>query len=206
MPPAITAPRPRLSTEARQAELVRTALSLAACRSPGAITTTDMASAMGLTQGAVFRHFASKEAIWLAVADWVREELLARLNEAANGEADALAALSAVFRAHVAFVVEHPGVPRMIFHELQEAGESAVKRRVRDMLQAYRVLVLGLLKQAQAAGRVAPDLDLASACALFIGAIQGLVMQSMLAGSTAHMAAQGEGLLALYLSAIGNKS
>ncbi len=206
MQPTMTAPRPRLSTEARQAELVRTALNLAACRSPGTITTADMASAMGLTQGAVFRHFATKESIWLAVADWVREELLSRLNEAANGEAEPLAALCAVFRAHVAFVVAYPGVPRMIFHELQEAGESAVKRRVQEMLQTYRALVLGLLKKAQAAGRVAPELDLASACALFIGAIQGLVMQSMLAGSTASMAAQGEGMLALYLSAIGNKS
>jgi len=190
----------RLGTEARQAETVQAVLSLAAQRSPGAITTAEVAAAMGLSQGAVFRHFATKEAIWLAVADWIQEELLGRLNEAARAEP--LSALSAVFRAHVAFVVANPGVPRLIFHELQEAGDTAVKRKVSGMLQAYRALLVGLLKQAQAAGSVAPDLDLTSACALFIGAIQGLVMQSMLAGSTAQMASQGEGMLALYLSGI----
>lgn len=195
-------PKTRLGTDARQAETVQTVLTLAARRSPGAITTAEMAAAMGLTQGAVFRHFATKEAIWLAVADWIQEELLGRLNEAAQAEVEPLSALSAVFRAHVAFVVAHPGVPRLIFHELQEVADTAVKRKVSSLLQAYRALLVGLLKQAQAAGRVAPDLDLASACALFIGAIQGLVMQSMLTGSTAQMAAQGEGMLALYLSGI----
>jgi AcrR family transcriptional regulator len=195
-------PKTRLGTEARQAETVKTVLALAAQRSPGTITTAEMASSMGLTQGAVFRHFATKEAIWLAVADWIEEELMGRLNEAAQAEVEPLAALSAVFRTHVAFVVDYPGVPRLIFHELQEAGDTAVKCKVSNMLQAYHALLVGLLKQAQVAGRVAPDLDLASACALFIGAIQGLVMQSMLAGSTAQMASQGEGMLALYLSGI----
>ncbi|MDD5296811.1 MAG: TetR family transcriptional regulator [Rhodocyclaceae bacterium] len=195
-------PRTRLATEDRQAETVKAVLALAARRSPGSITTAEMASAMGLTQGAVFRHFATKEAIWLAVADWIREELLGRLNEAARSQAEPLAALAAVFRAHVAFVLANPGAPRLIFHELQEAHESAVKRRVAQLLQAYRALLVSLLRQAQAAGHVAADLDLASACAMFIGAIQGLVMQSMLSGSAEQMVPQGEGMLTLYFSAI----
>ena len=196
----------RLGTEARQAEIVRAVLGLAAQGSPGAITTADMANALGLTQGAVFRHFASKDAIWQAVAEWVREALLARLNEAAESQPEPLSALSAVFHAHLAFVIANPGVPRMIFHELQEAGESGAKSRVRELLQSYRVLLMGLLRQAQASHQVPPDLDLAGACALFIGAIQGLVMQSMLAGSTAQMLPQGKAMLALYLSAIRIKS
>jgi AcrR family transcriptional regulator len=195
-------PKTRLDTEARQAETVKAVLALAAQRSPGTITTAEMGAAMGLTQGAVFRHFANKEAIWLAVADWMEEELLGRLKAVAHAESEPLAALSAVFRAHVAFVVDYPGVPRLIFHELQEAADTALKQKVSGMLQNYRVLLVDLLRQAQAAGSVAPGLDLSSACALFIGAIQGLVMQSMLAGSTALMASQGEGMLALYLSGI----
>src|SRR5665811_1341978 len=109
-------------TEVRQASLIEAALRLAAQRSPSSITTGDLAHAVGITQGAVFRHFASKEAIWLAVMEWTTGTLMTRL-DAAAAEAELagpspLAALQAVYKAHVDFVVAYPGVPRVIFQEL----------------------------------------------------------------------------------------
>ena len=46
----------RLSTEERQTEIVAAALQLARDTSPAQITTTDIALAIGVTQGAVFKH------------------------------------------------------------------------------------------------------------------------------------------------------
>ena len=62
--------RPKLKTEDRQAELVAAALLLAATKSPSEITTGDLANVIGITQGGVFKHFDSKEAIWLAAVEW----------------------------------------------------------------------------------------------------------------------------------------
>lgn len=202
MEPAVVVPRIRLATEARQAVIVQTVLQLAAGRSPGDITTADIAAAMGLTQGAVFRHFPNKEAIWLAVAGWLAETLLAAIETAAAADAEPLAGLQEIFRAHVRFVMAHPGVPRFIFHELQQPGESPVKARIQAMLQAYRGLVVRLLKAAKRARRIPSGLDEAAATALFIGAIQGLVMQSMLAGNVKEISRLAEGVLAVYLSAL----
>ncbi len=70
-----SAPRQRLSTDERQREIVATVLALARERGPEAITTQAIADRMGVTQGALFRHFPDKEAIWLAVFAWVRESL-----------------------------------------------------------------------------------------------------------------------------------
>jgi TetR/AcrR family transcriptional regulator len=50
-----------------------------------------------------------------------------------------------MFRAHVEFVIAHPGVPRFIFHELQQPADSAAKLEVRGVLQGYRKLLLGRL-------------------------------------------------------------
>ena len=87
---------------------------------------TKAAQELSLTQGAVFKHFPTKDAIWLAAMQWVRERMLLKLHEAARAEATALEGLEAVFRAHVAFVIAHPGVPRVIFHELQQPTDVAV--------------------------------------------------------------------------------
>lgn len=190
-------------TEIRQTSLIEAALQLAAQRTPADITTTDLAHTIGITQGAVFRHFANKEAIWLAVLDWVTITLMARLDAAAKDvqtgtTPPAFTALRNVFLAHVNFVIEQPGVPRVIFQELQRHQETALKARVRTLLQRYRELLLNLLQQAHTQKALRPDIDLQAAALLFIGSIQGLVMQALFSGNVSGMAEQAPGVFAIY--------
>jgi AcrR family transcriptional regulator len=189
-------------TQTRQASLVAAALALAAERSPAEVTTAALAQAVGLTQGAVFRHFENKEAIWLAVIDFAHQDLLARLRAAADAQPEPLAALRGVFMAHVDFVVEQPGVPRVIFQELQHPEDTPLKARVRTLMQAYRALLAGLLERAQAAGRLAPGTDLQAAAVLFIGSVQGLVMQSLLSGQVGAMRQLAPDVFSLFQQAI----
>ncbi|TRZ90159.1 MAG: TetR/AcrR family transcriptional regulator [Rhodocyclaceae bacterium] len=193
----------RCSSEARQAEIVDAVLTLAAQRSPLLITTADIAKVMGLTQGAVFKHFPTKDAISLAVMAWVDTNLNAALEIAAQQAPDALAGLRAVFAAHVRFVVQHPGVPRLIFSELQQPNDTPVKVQVRNLLTRYRKLLMSLLTAADRAGQLGNSVSKPAAASLFIGTVQGLVMQAMVAGSCERMESEGEQALALYLRAIG---
>jgi len=190
------------ATEARQAALVAAALALAAKRSPAEVTTAALAQAVGITQGAVFRHFESRQAIWLAVIEFVHQELLARLHAAAGAQKEPMAALRAVFMAHVDFVVQQPGVPRVIFQELQHPEDTPMKARVRTLMQAYRTLVTGLLQQALAARQLAPGTDLQAAAVLFIGSVQGLVMQSLISGQVGAMRTMAPPVFDLFQQAL----
>ena len=192
----------RLPTEERQAEIVAAALNLARDISPVSITTGDIATAVGVSQGAVFKHFPTKEAIWVASMQWVRERLLAKLEEAARESTSGVLALEAVFRAHVAFVIAHPGAPRIIFHELQQPTDSPVKQEVRALLQAYRQLLLSQFKAGMNSGELPTGLDPEAAATLFVGIVQGLVMQSMLTGKPAAMKTQADAVFAIYLRGI----
>ncbi len=193
------------ATEFRQAALIDAVLRLAAKRNPSGITTGDLAQAVGITQAAVFRHFDSKEAIWLATMAWINRTLMTQLHSAAGlagnstaAPADAMAALQAVFMSHVDFVTEHPGVPRIIFQELQQPQDTAVKASVRQLMQQYRTLVMQLLNLAKEANLIAANTDLKSASVLFLGSIQGLVMQSLTSGDVASMRLQAPGVFALF--------
>lgn len=196
----------RLPTEARQAEIVAAALRLARDASPSLITTHDIALAVGVTQGALFKHFASKDAIWLAAMRWVHQSLLQALQAAADKAASPLQALAAVFRAHVDFVTAYPGVPRLIFHELQQPADSPAKQQVRAVLHDYRTLLLGLLGQAVSQRQVAADLDQQAAATAFVGLLQGLVMQAMLTTRPSVARAQADRVLALYLRGLERAS
>lgn len=195
----VTNTRIRLKTEDRREELVHAALELAARRSPAEITTGDLALAIGITQGGVFKHFDSKEAIWLAVIDWAHQSLMERLKQAAQARQDnALQALRAVFLAHIGFVELFPGVPRLVFQELQHAKPTPLKSRVQQLMADYRTLVTQLLDQAREERLLAKDVDIPSAVVLFMGAVQGLVMQTLVTGNLHGMARQGKAVFNLY--------
>jgi len=194
-----------LPADERRAVTVETVVALAAEQDPSEITTTAIAKRMHLTQGALFRHFPSKESLWQAVMEWVAERLLTRIDQAAAQATSPLAALEAMFLSHVEFVTEHPGVPRMLFGELQRRDESPAKRMARTLIAHYGERLNLVIEQGKACGEIAPEIDSAAAATLFIGSLQGLVMQSMLAGDVSRIHSEAPRVFALYRRGIGSK-
>lgn len=187
-----------LPADERRTATVEAVVELAAERNPSEITTLAIAQRMGLTQGALFRHFPTKEAIFQAVMAWVSDRLLGRVDKAASDAPSPLAALEATFMAHIAFVSEHPGVPRMLFGELQRAGETLPKQLVQTLIHHYKDRLRRMLVAGKAQGELAAELDVDAAALLFIGTIQGLVMQSLLAGDVTRMRRDATGVFAIY--------
>lgn len=175
-------PSKHLPADERRAVTIEAVVELAGSNNPSEITTAAIAKHMHVTQGALFRHFANKDAIWQATMEWVAERLLTRIDRSARGIESALEAMEAMFMSHVDFVAEHPGVPRMIFGELQRAESSAAKRMVQTLIRRYAERLQVLIEKGKANGELAAELDDEAAAMLFIGTIQGLVMQSMLDG------------------------
>ena len=143
-----------LKSEDRKSVTVESVIELAAENNPNEITTSQIAQHMGVTQGALFRHFPNKESIWESVMSWVAEKLLGRVEAVAAREVSAIKALEAMFLTHIQFVSEHPGVPRMLFGELQSKGESPAKKIVRNLLYRYGVVIEMQIKCGQAMGEI----------------------------------------------------
>lgn len=197
------APTKNLPADERRAVTVESVIKLAGMQNPSDITTAAIAKHMNLTQGALFRHFPNKEAIWQAVMEWVAERLLARIDRSAQGVASPLAAMEAMFMSHIEFVAEHPGVPRMIFGELQRAETTPAKRMVQTLIQRYGERLRRLIAQGKSSGELSSTLDDEAAATLFIGTIQGLVMQSLLSGDVARMRCDATRVFAIYRRGIG---
>lgn len=179
-----------------------TVIELAAEQNPNEITTSAIAQRMNLTQGALFRHFPTKDSVWQAVMAWVAERLLALVDKAAQTATSPLAALEAMFMAHVDFVAKHPGVPRMLFGELQRAEATPAKRMVQTLITQYGARLHALIEQGKAQGELASDVDPKAAATLFIGSVQGLVMQSLLAGNVRRIRSDAPGAFAIFARGI----
>ncbi len=193
-----TSVKKNLPAEERRHVTVEAVVDLAGHTNPDSITTAAIAKHMNLTQGALFRHFPNKEAIWLAVMTWVAERLMARIDKASAGIDSPVEAMQEMFMAHVAFVSEHPGAPRMMFGELQGSKATPAKRMARALLKQYAARLNDLIASGMARGELRADLDGEAAAALFIGTIQGLVMQSLIAGDMSHMVEDAPRVFAIY--------
>ena len=194
-----------LPADERRAVAVKSVVELAGTQNPSEITTSSIAKHMNLTQGALFRHFSTKDVLWQAVMEWVAERLLARIDLAAQGIESPLTAMQAMFMSHLEFVVDYPGVPRLIFGELQRAGQTPVKKIVQILIRNYSERLHRLIEEGKACGEISASLDTEAAAILFIGTIQGLVMQSMLAGDMERTRQYAPKVFAIYQCGILNE-
>lgn len=187
-----------LPAKERQAVIVEAVIDLAGKKNPDEITTTAIASHMALTQGALFRHFPTKASIWQAVMVWVSDQLLNRLDKAAEGVDSPLDAMQAMFMAHIEFVAKHPGAPRMLLGELQRQKVSPAKQLVTILFREYETRLLAHIEKGKASGEMRPTLDNEAAATLFVGTIQGLVVQSLLTGDLNRMRNDAPRVFAIY--------
>lgn len=190
----------------RRAATVDAVVALAATGNPTEITTTAIAEHMGLTQAALFKHFPTKDAILESVMEWVASSLMSRVDKAVQASASPMQALESLFMAHVQFVVTHPGVPRIVFSELQRATPSGARRAVDLLLRRYSERVSKLLNDAKARGEIDAAIDTDAAALLFVGTIQGLVMQSLVHGDIKRITRDAPRVFVIYRRGIESAS
>ena len=133
---------------------------------------------------------------------WVADRLLSRIDAAASTAPTPSAALEAMFLAHTGFVTDHPGVPRMMFGELQRAASTVPKRMAVTLLRHYAERLHFLLERGRDAGEFDPKLDVEAAATLFVGTVQGLVMQALIAGDVQRIRRDAPRVFAIYLRGI----
>jgi len=70
------------------------------------------------------------------------------------------------------------------------------------IMAQYAERLTALIETGKTAGELATDIDTKAAVALFIGSIQGLIIQALLAGNVKQMRQQADGVFGLYLRGI----
>lgn len=187
-----------LPAEKRRAATVQAVLKLAADQNPNEITTSAIAAIMGLTQGALFRHFLNKDVIWQSVMEWVSDCLMSRVDRAIETAKSPLAALEAIFMSHIDFISRHPGIPRILLTELQRAGTTPAKKMAQNLLRDYEQRLQTVIETGKAFGELDASVSTESAATVFVGTIQGLVLQSVLADAPDKARIEAAEVFSLY--------
>lgn len=166
----------RRSSEVRQAELIDAALHIIATEGIAALSTRSLAERVGLSSGALFRHFASLDALLAAVVARVATVLDGTYPPAGLApHARLLKFIEA--RSHA--VGQQVGIFRLVVSEqFSLALPPAAAATLAGCVQKSQAFVLACLREGQLAGEFRADLPPAALAVVVMGTIQMLALNA----------------------------
>lgn len=201
--PVARASTHRSPTKFRKRQIVEIVLNLVAERGAEAVSAQLVADVLGLSQPAVFRHFPSKEAMWLAVMDWLEEQLIAIYSAAGADDDEAgLITLSRMFLAHIKLIERYPALAKLVFSDHLRQQYPALRARFGEIHKAYTTRLRTLIDSEKSVQAVAGSVDSAAAAATFLSLVQGLGFQFAIAQLGIKLLPEAERALCLYIQAV----
>ncbi|WP_238719827.1 TetR/AcrR family transcriptional regulator [Nitratireductor alexandrii] len=162
---------------------------------PDRLTTQAVADAVGLTQPGVFRHFATKQALWQAVAEAI-DATMSRAWRAALAESAApLDRLALLVRTQLRQIESHPAIPAILHSRELQSENAALRDRFRSLMMRFQALLRAELTAAREAGLIRGDVDPNDGAVLLISLVQGLAIRWALGNRLFALEAEGARLL-----------
>ena len=189
----------------RQIEIVHATLQLAFELGPDAVSTSRIASRLGISQPAIYKHFKNKDAIWLAVSDQLAEQFTKIVR---NGEASALppvARLRDLFLQHAQFIQSVPALPDIMVMRNATGSHEVIRRRLQKEMAQLRGLMVNLAEQAQSQGEICKNISAPDIVILIIGVMQSHVLKMIISRDPSHLVRDCARLFDLQIAALAPK-
>jgi AcrR family transcriptional regulator len=149
----------RLPAPVRREQILDTAITVFAACGFREASTAAIATALGVSEPTLFRHFPTKRALYLAAIARSADELIGRWQAIAERATSPLAALIEIGRWYYAELQQDSRHLRLRFRSCTETADPDVRARVQEHLRAVFEFVHRLYEAARARGEIAPDAD-----------------------------------------------
>lgn len=162
----------RKASEIRQAEIVEAAIRIIASEGPRNFTAKRVAVEVGITSGAIFRHFESMAGIVDRAVDRIDRILTEDFPENID---DPVERLRLFFLNRTRTIANHPHISRLLLSDhLAQAAGSESGDRLGMAKRRTRAFVAECLGEAERTGYLSEGVDTNAAALLVLGAVLAL--------------------------------
>lgn len=165
----------RQNTRVRRKQIIDASRKLIIRRGSEHIRIKEIAESVGLTEGAIYRHFKSKRDILSLLVDEIEEDLVGDIAVVANHNCPVIDVLEEVFKSHLSAIEQRRGVSFLVIAEIISLGDKKLNQKISTVITNYTDNLKDLLARGVASGELSQELDLDAAAGLFFGMVQGLV-------------------------------
>lgn len=185
----------RKSADNRKAEIVAATLRLADELGPDRLTTDAVAKAVGLTQPGIFRHFSTKQDLWLAVAAQIATTMTEAWDHVLTSELPPEDRVSALLMVQLRQIVANPAIPAILHSRELHTVNAALRAEFVALMTRFQTLLVDALTEGRMQGAFRDDLASKDAAILLISLIQGLAIRWSLGQRAFSLDVEGGRLL-----------
>ena len=163
------------STEVRRKQIINAARKLIIKHGSEHITVREIAKAVDISEGAIYRHFRSKKDILYLMADAIEDDLIGDITRASANGNSSLEVLDSVLRSHLSAIEKKRGVSFQVVAEIISLGDKKLNRKLAGTIDKYISRLSDILAEGAKSGEVREDVNIEAAAMVVFGTIQGLV-------------------------------
>lgn len=169
----------RLRTEERQEQILDEAIRIIHEQGYSALVIRELANQVGISEPAIYRHFANKDDIISRILDRVLG-MTGTIESNLAGVASGQEKIRQFIRFHFDFLKKNPEITSVVFSENLFQSNTILKEKLRTILNSRHGLLKLLLDEAKLEGNVV-DVDSEDLAVLIIGNIRLIVLEWRLA-------------------------
>ncbi|ROR34480.1 nucleoid occlusion factor SlmA [Inmirania thermothiophila] len=169
-------------------------------RGPGErITTARLARAVGVSEAALYRHFASKAQMFDALMDFAEEGVFARINQILDGHRSASLRCERIVWLVLGFGERNPGIARLLVGEALAGERERLRARASRLFERLEVQLRQVLREGHMRGELLDPAPAAAGvlAAYVAGRLQRFVQSGFTERPLARWEAEGPRLLAV---------
>jgi AcrR family transcriptional regulator len=185
----------RKSAEVRRHDIIEAAMEIIRHEGVAKLTTRSLSQAVGIAQPTLFLHFGNKSHVLIALVDTIQERLQKGMAGLPLSQLTPLQRLQAVIRAHLNFIQQQPGIPRLLFSEELQSGDPMFRDRMNELVQFFLQFIAGLIAAAQQQGEIRADIVPQQNACILIAAVQGLAFRWILSDQRFELAEQADAVI-----------
>src|SRR3972149_4311103 len=112
------------------------------------ITTAQLARAVGVSEAALSRHFASKAKMFEGLLEFIEETLFTRINKIIADESRAEARVQNILFLLLGFADKNPGMARLLYGDVLVGETERLRKRVGQIYERIETQMKQILREA----------------------------------------------------------
>ncbi len=142
----------RKKTEIRKEEIKKAVLEIIANEGLSKLSTKNLAEKVGISEGAIFKHFRSKRDILLSIMEDVKLDLQNALRNISIEITPAEKRFRKFLCAHIDYLYHHQGITIFLFSEAAHMDDALIKEQLSNILKEQKLLVSKIVRDGKSEG------------------------------------------------------
>lgn len=147
-------------------------------KTPGqTITTAALAKAVGVSEAALYRHFASKARMFDDLIEFIEDSVFSLINRIMDEEKSAVARMEKTMTMILAFSQKNPGLSRLLTGDILVGETERLRKRIDKFFERLETQIKQILREGEASGELVKSDTVPAHASLLVSVIQGRIQQ-----------------------------